>query len=242
MKKIIMLFVAVCALAACDPTHEKIDNGGHITLDELMAKSTVTVDKAASGLNGNVISCTTSAPVNAKWNIGGKEFVSNFAKRKMKLGEYTVTLTALCADGEEIEAKFPVKCEEITDPLVRYWIYGQDSEQEPAFTPANWDSNEMRFMDNGKHFPALSDDIYWGFKTLIFDVAEASDDNTVKIMSGWWDNVNVDDQHFVKGENELPLTETIAKICAAGNGGQGHDLTLMVTSGSITINSVYYEE
>ena len=88
MKKIFMLFVAVFAFIACDPVQEDISNDGHITLDELKAKTTVTVDKAASGKNGNVISCSTSAPVNAKWDIGGKEFVGNFAKRKMKIGDY----------------------------------------------------------------------------------------------------------------------------------------------------------
>ena len=77
MKKILLLFAAVCAFAACDPVSEDIGNGGHITADELKAMSTVTVDKAASGKNGNVITCSTSAPVNAKWDIGGKEFVGN---------------------------------------------------------------------------------------------------------------------------------------------------------------------
>ena len=57
MKKIFMLFAAVCALVACDPVQEDISNGGHITVDELLAKTSVTVDKAASGKNGNVISC-----------------------------------------------------------------------------------------------------------------------------------------------------------------------------------------
>ena len=104
MKKIFLMFVAVFALAACDPTHEDISNGGHITVDELKAKSTVTVDKAPSGKNGNVISCTTSAPVNAKWNIGGKEFFSNSAKKKMKLGIYTVVMTAVCPDGIRMDA------------------------------------------------------------------------------------------------------------------------------------------
>ena len=33
MKKIFLLFVAVCALFACDPTHEKISNDGHITIE-----------------------------------------------------------------------------------------------------------------------------------------------------------------------------------------------------------------
>ncbi|MBR7030615.1 MAG: hypothetical protein IKI06_05190, partial [Prevotella sp.] len=84
MKKIFLFFAAVCALAACDPTHEDISNAGHITLDELKAKTTVTVDKAASGLNGNVITCSTSAPVNAKWSIGGKDYIGNYAWKKMK--------------------------------------------------------------------------------------------------------------------------------------------------------------
>ena len=90
MKKIFLFIAAVCALVACDPVEEDISNAGHITLDELIAKSTVTVDKAASGQNGNVISCSTSAPVNAKWDIGGKEFVGNYAKKKMKLGSSLV--------------------------------------------------------------------------------------------------------------------------------------------------------
>ena len=86
MKKIIfLLVVAVCAFVACDSVHEDISNGGHITLDELIAKSTVTVDKNAAGQNGNVITCQTLAPVNAKWDIGGKEFIGNYAQKKMNV-------------------------------------------------------------------------------------------------------------------------------------------------------------
>ena len=44
MKKIFLLFAAACALVACDPVHEDIGNAGHITLDELLAKTSVTVD------------------------------------------------------------------------------------------------------------------------------------------------------------------------------------------------------
>ena len=70
MKKIFLVFAAVCTLFACDPTHEDIKNDGHITVDELKAMSSVTVDKAASGKNGNVITCKTSAPqckVDDRW-------------------------------------------------------------------------------------------------------------------------------------------------------------------------------
>ena len=134
MKKISLLFAAVCVLFACNPTHEDISNGGHITVDELRAKTTVKTDKAADGKNGNVIICETLAPVNAVWEIGGKKFVSTSAKKKMKLGEHAVKLTALCADGTVLETEFlGIQCEEITDPLMRYYIYGEDPEKEPPF-------------------------------------------------------------------------------------------------------------
>lgn len=247
MKKIFLIFAAVCAFVACDPVSEDISNAGHITLDELKAKTTVTVDKAASGKNGNVITCSTSAPVNAKWDIGGKEFIGNYAWKKMKLGRYDVILTALCPDGTELTTSFPVSCEEITNELQKFYIYGENPQEQPPFVPENWNSNNMRFSDSeGAHFPFLSDDIYWGFKTLIIDVSNASDDLEIRAMSGWWDNINADGSEtsmkWVSGLNEFQLTETIAKVCAQGNGGGSHDLTFMVRSGTCTVNSVYYEE
>ena len=243
MKKIFLMFVAICAFAACDPTHEDISNGGHISVDELRAKTTVSVDKAASGQNGNVITCQTLAPVNAKWNIGGKEFVSNYATKKMKLGSYTVTLTAVCADGTELTADFPVTCQEITDPLQKFYIYGEDPVAQPPFQPGAWDAAAMRFSDSeGKHFPYLSDDVYWGFKTLILDISDASADCKMRVMNGWWSATYADGVEVKDGLMELQLTEAIAKDCAKGNGGSAKDLQLMLTSGSCTMNKVYYEE
>ena len=243
MKKIFLLFAAVCAFVACDPTSEDIGNGGHITNEELKAMSTVTVDKAASGKNGNVISCTTTAPVNAKWDIGGKEFVSNFAKKKMKLGNYNVLLTAICADGTEVTAQFPVSCEEITDPLQKFYIYGEDPAAQPPFNPGAWNAAAMRFSDSeGQHFPYLSDDVYWGFKTLIMDVSNATADCTMMVHNGWWSNTYYDNVPVVNGPNEIQLNEAIAKDCAKGNGGQGKDLQFLIKSGDCTVNSVYYEE
>ena len=240
MKKIFLMFVAVFALAACDPTHEDISNGGHITVDELKAKSSVTVDKAPSGKNGNVIICSTSAPVNAKWNIGGKEFVSNAAKKKMKLGTYTVKLTAVCPDGTELTTDFPVTCEEITDPLQKIYIYGGDSEAEPPFTPGAWDAAAMRFSSTeGAHLPTIPDDVYFGLKTLIFDISDASGVD-LKVMNGWWSNTYYDHVVWQDGLNELQITETMAKECAKG--GEGRDLDLMLYGGTMKLKSVYYEE
>lgn len=245
MKKIFLVFAAVFAFGACDPIHEDINNGGHISVDELKAKTSVTVDQASSGQNGNVITCTTAAPVTAKWNIGGKEFVGNYATKKMKLGSYTVVMTAVCPDGTELTAEYPVTCQEITDPLQKFYIYGEDPVAQPPFSPGAWDAAAMRFSDSeGKYLPYLSDDVYWGFKTLIFDISNASDDCAGRIMNGWW-SARYDgdaDVHWTNGLWELPLTEAIAKDCARGNGGSGKDLDIMVTSGSMTVNAIYYEE
>ena len=243
MKKIfILLVVAVCAFAACDPIHEDISNAGHITLDELKAKSTVTVDKASSGLNGNVITCQTSAPVNAKWTLGGKDLIGNYAWKKMKLGDHIVTLTALCPDGTVLTADYPISCQEITDPLVKYYIYGDPAkaETEPPFSPGAWDAAAMRFSSTeGAHLPTIPDDVYFGLKTLIFDISDAKDVD-LKVMNGWWSNTYYDHVNWVDGLNELQITQTMADECAKG--GEGRDLDLMLYGGSMTLKSVYYEE
>jgi len=243
MKKILFLLVAaVCAFAACDPTHEDISNGGHITLDELKAKTTVTTDKAASGQNGNVIICQTSAPVNAKWTIGGKDLLGNYAKKKMKLGEHTVTLTAICPDGTELTADYAVTCQEITDALQRFYIYGDPAKPEEApFVPGAWDAAAMRFSSTeGAHLPTIPDDVYFGLKTLLFDVSDVTEDFDLKVMNGWWSNTYYDHVKWVSGVNELQITDVMAAECAKG--GEGRDLDLMLYSGSMTLNSVFYEE
>ena len=243
MKKIFLMLFAICAFASCDPIHEKIGNAGHISLEELKAKTTVTVDKAASGLNGNVITCSTSAPVNAKWTMGGKSFTSNYAWKKMKLGDHVVTLTALCPDGTVLTAEYPVSCQEITDPLVKYYIYGDPAKaaEEPPFQPGAWQSADMRFSSTeGAHLPTIPDDVYFGLKTLIVDVSDATPDCNVMVHNGWWSNTYISDWAVVSGLNELQITETMAKECAKG--GDGKDLQLLLKSGSFTLNSVYYEE
>ena len=367
MKKILfLLLVAVCSIIACNPIHEDISNGGHITADELKAKSTVVVDKvekiaeqktytatagtpiallenvdvkdcesivlyfgeaiadtcwevslsgdnftripknvsiyrcdidksfngvlpkiaikhikntetnsiiikgiyktygrhAAPGKDGkfgNVIYCSTSAPVNAKWDIGGKEFVGNYAWKKMNVkwddnGDYiktpyTVVLTALCADGTELKAEFPVDCEEISNPLVKYYIYGDpnrtddEKAEDPQlpFKPGAWDAAAMRFSSTeGAHLPTIPDEVYFGLKTLIFDVSDVTPDFDLKVMNGWWSNTYYDHVKWKDGLNELPITDTMAKECAKG--GEGRDLDLMLYNGSMTLKTVYYEE
>ena len=261
MKKIFLLFAAVCTLVACDPVHEDISNGGNITLAELTDSNVtqVTVDKAGNGLNGNVITCSTSAPVNAKWTIGGKDFVGNYAWKKMKVDKnndgdyidtpYDVILTALCADGTELIAKFPVTCQKITNPLEKHYLFGGPDNDSPAVLGPG-DAAAGRFSDGeGKFFPYLDDDIYFGKKTLIFDIIAAEEGPfiwgsdvgcTCRVMNGWWSSTYADNYPLSVGLWELPITDQMATECARG--GEGRDLDILMTRGSITVKSVYYEE
>ncbi len=369
MKKILFLLIAaVGAFAACDPVHEDNSNGGHITVDELKAMSTVTVDKVVKigeqksytatqgtpialmenidvtdcealiiyfdaetiadtcwmisfsegnfekiqrnasffryelgneavgsvlpkiaikhikdtetntitikaiyktygpkvasdvkGEFGNVITCYTSAPVNAKWDFDGKELIGNFATKKMKVNwnengeyiptDYVITLTALCFDGTTLIAKYPVKCDKISNPLVKYYIYGnpnrtdEEKAEDPQlpFKPGAWDAAAMRFSSTeGAHLPTIPDEVYFGLKTLIFDVSDVTPDFDLKVMNGWWSNTYYDHVKWVDGLNELPITQTMADECAKG--GEGRDLDLMLYNGSMTLKAVYYEE
>ena len=250
MKKIFLFFATVCAIVACDPTHEDIGNAGHITADQLKSMFTISVDKAQSGANGNVITCSTSAPVNAKWNIGGKEFIGNYAWKKMKLGTHKVILTALCPDGTVLMDSTEIVCQEITNPLEKIYIYGDpEKNQEPAVLGPG-DAAAGRFSDSeGKYFPYLSDDIYFGKKTLIFDIIAAEEGPfiwgsdvgcTCRVMNGWWSTAYADNVPLSVGLWELDITDQMAAECAQG--GDSKDLDILMTRGSVTIKSVYYEE
>lgn len=365
MKKILFLLIAaVGAFAACDPVHEDNSNGGHITVDELKAMSTVTVDKVVkigeqksytatqgtpialmenidvtdcealiiyfdaetiadtcwrisfSGENfekiqkkssflrhelgaevtngilpkivvkhientetntiaikaiykcygpkvasgkegefGNVITCQTSAPVNAKWDFAGKELIGNYATKKMKVNwnengdyittDYVVKLTGLCHDGTQLVAEFPVKLDKISNPLVKYYIYGdpnraEDEEPQPSFKPGAWTGATLRFSSTeAQHFPTIADEIYFGLKTLILDVSDA-DGASMLVNNGWWSNTYYDNIVLNDGANEIPITQQMADECAKG--GEGRDLQFIIKSGNPTVNSVYYEE
>jgi hypothetical protein len=128
------------------------------------------------------------------------------------------------------------------DPLVKYYIYGgPDRPDQPPFQPGTWDSAAMRFSDTeGAHLPTIPDDVYFGLKTLIFDVSDVSDDFDLKVMNGWWSATYYDHVKWKDGPNELQITPQMANDCAKG--GDARDLDLMLYSGTMTLNAVYYEE
>lgn len=130
----------------------------------------------------------------------------------------------------------------VVNDIQKTWIYGENPEWQPPFTVSALDAAALRFSDTeGLYLPTLSDEIYFGHKTLVIDVAEASDDCVARVMNGWWSNTYEDNIQITSGMKwEVPITEEMARDCARS--GDGKDLNLLLTSGSCTIRSVYYEE
>lgn len=139
-------------------------------------------------------------------------------------------------------------------PPTKYYIYGEDPVAQPSFVLKPFDQAAGRFSNyEGKYLPFLSDDIYFGLKTLIFEITDVQEgpavwkENnemglTLRVMNGWWSNFYADNIEPQVGLLRIPITEEMAKECARGSGGEGKDLNLLMTQGSITIKSVYYEE
>ena len=224
-----------------------------LTNDELASKLTITQqDRDGNAVSrGRFLKVTLDLPydylpfLTCDFEDGTKvpETETGVYLIKGKLGEtLTKKLRFRFMNCNQTEAVAERTITVYIDHVQRYWIYGEYPEIEPPFTPAAWDAAALRFSDNeGSHLPTLPDEVYFGHKTLIVDVSEATADCVARVMNGWWSAVYQDNVQITSGMKwEIPITEEMARDCAKG--GEGKDLDLMITSGSCTISSVYYEE
>ena len=164
------------------------------------------------------------------------------------------TMAQTWTDGNGVTWSFTINGTEATDIKFRggpntEWVYlygdpnrsGEEKVENPQlpFVPGAWDAAAMRFSDTeGAHLPTIPDDVYFDLKTLIFDVSDVSEDFDMRVMNAWWSNTYYDHVKWKNGLNDLRITEVMAKECAKG--GEGRDLTLMLLSGSMTLNAVFY--
>ena len=158
-------------------------------------------------------------------------------------------------DSNGMTWSFKVSGAEATDIKAamfdKTYIYGDpNNPTQGPVTLGLADAAAGRFSSNeGRYFPTLSDDVYFGYKTLIFEITETtkgqhlwgegSDMCTMRVMDGWWNSVFADNVPMSVGLWELPITEAIAHDCAQS--GLARDLDLLMTAGTITIKSVYYQ-
>lgn len=171
------------------------------------------------------------------------------------LCDFMQTMAQTWIDGNGLTWSFTINGTEATDIIFcggpnteKVYLYGNPnrSEVEKAedpqlpFVPIAWDAAAMRFSSTeGAHLPTIPDYVYFDLKTLIFDVSDVSEDFDMRVMNGWWSAVYHDHVKWQSGLNELQINQVMANQCAKG--GQGLDLNLMLCSGSMTFNAVYYE-
>jgi len=189
---------------------------------------------------------------NVKWEISTTASWMTFSTTNGE-GNEQVTVRADDSSKSERAALVTIKGGSLNRQVVvtqlapkvrKHYIYGDvvNHPEQTPFQPGAWDAAAMRFSDTeGEHFPTIPDEVYFGLKTLIFDVSDAKDCD-LRVMNAWWSRIYYDHVQFVSGLNEIKITPTMAKECAKGNGGEGKDLDLMLYSGTCTINAVYYEE
>ena len=174
--------------------------------------------------------------------LGNKKYASG--DQQIKVGDDVIIAGHVHSYGNDVQTsdgKAYLRSLNGHSMTARFWIYGENPVSEPPFKPGTWDPIAMRFSStDGAYLPTISDEVYYGLKTLIFDVSDVTDNFDLKVMNGWWSNTYYDHVKWVNGLNELKITETMAKECAKG--GEGRDLDLMLYSGSMTLNAVYYEE
>lgn len=165
------------------------------------------------------------------------------------------TIITVCTPDGSVSATCQLTVEakpEVVPSYYKVWVYGEDPEWEPPFILEPGDASGGRFSyTEGKYLPTLPDEVYFGLKKLIFEITDATegkyifnDDDgvgtTARIMNGWWSATYEDDVPLTKGLWELQITEKMANDCAKG--GDGKDLVLLMTRGSVKISSVYYME
>ena len=196
-----------------------------------ITKITVAPKEKEMAIGDTITLKKTIEPIEAKdtlqWfsdNIGVATVTDKGFVTAVGAGSAVITVSTL--DGSIFDVcKVTVKKEEIKYHKV--FVYGEYSELEPPFSPRAEDAAAMRFS-------------YFGLKTLIVDVSDATDDCTMKVMNGWWSATYADNVPVTNGQLKIQITEKMANDCAKG--GDGRDLNLMLTKGSCTINSVYYME
>ena len=171
-------------------------------------------------------------------------------------GDATDTSPNTWTDSNGLTWSFTVSGTEATDikPAMfdKTYIYGDpNNPSQGPVTLEPGDAAAGRFSSSeGKFFPTISDEVYSGLKTLIFEITEVTEGSsvwggdvsyvgtTMRVMDGWWTNY-ADNVPMSVGLWELPITEAMAYNCAQS--GLGFDLILLMTRGSVTIKSVYYQ-
>ncbi|MCQ2229197.1 MAG: hypothetical protein MJZ13_05585 [Bacteroidales bacterium] len=233
MKKLILSLAVVFASAftACDPVEDFTENTAkNFTGDQ--------IDATLVQNNGeNLVQVTVHTDGTAQISNGKQTIKANYADLILReMGENTVYVTMLTADGNIVEKQYKVNVTSMPHELpVLETIVWQGEE-----IGGGW-SGTLRFcvgQTNEGVLPYLPDETYdWMVgKKMSLDIKEASADATVRITTGWW-SVNLCDDIPISGapcKIQFEMTQEFADVCKTQH-------LLFTGNGSYTITKFYFE-
>lgn len=233
MKKVIysIAILFAFALTACNPVEDYTEqNAVNIEGDQIDA-TLVQED------GDNLVKVTVHTHGTAQISNGKQTIKANYADLIMReMGENTVYIKVLCADGRIVEKQYPITVTKMTHPLPVLETVVWEGEE----TGGGW-SGTLRFcvgQTNEGVLPYLPDEKYdWmKGKKMSLDIKEATPDATLRITTGWWSVQVGEDIPIVdapcKIQFEMPAD--FLDVCKSQH-------LLFTGNGSYTITKFYYE-
>lgn len=233
MKKVIysIAILFAFALTACNPVEDYTEqNAVNIEGDQIDA-TLVQED------GDNLVKVTVHTHGTAQISNGKQTIKANYADLIMReMGENTVYIKVLCADGRIVEKQYPITVTKMTHPLPVLETVVWEGEE----TGGGW-SGTLRFcvgQTNEGVLPYLPDETYdWmKGKKMSLDIKEATPDATLRITTGWWSVQVGEDIPIVdapcKIQFEMPAD--FLDVCKSQH-------LLFTGNGSYTITKFYYE-
>ena len=233
MKKVIysIAILFAFALTACNPVEDYTEqNAVNIEGDQIDA-TLVQED------GDNLVKVTVHTKGTAQISNGKQTIKANYADLIMReMGENTVYIKVLCADGRIVEKQYPITVTKMTHPLPVLETVVWEGEE----TGGGW-SGTLRFcvgQTNEGVLPYLPDETYdWmKGKKMSLDIKEATPDATLRITTGWWSVQVGEDIPIVdapcKIQFEMPAD--FLDVCKSQH-------LLFTGNGSYTITKFYYE-
>lgn len=234
MKKILLFLAVVFSLVftACDPTEKFTDNTAtNFTGDQIDA-TLVQED------GDNLVKVTVHTAGTAQISNGKQTIKANYADLIMReMGENTVYIKMLNANGDIVEKQYPVTVTKMTHelPVLETIVWQGEAAQD-----GTWNGT-LRFCvgkTNEGILPWLDDDTYdWMVgKKMSLDIKEATPGGNLRITTGWWSMQLCDDIPIVSApcKVQFTFTQEFADRCK--------DQHLLFTGdANITITKFYFE-
>ena len=235
MKKVIysIAILFAFALTACNPVEDYTEQNAVNIEGEQIDATLVQED------GDNLVKVTVHTKGTAQISNGKQTIKANYADLIMReMGENTVFVKVLCADGRIVEKQYPITVTKMTHPLPVLETIVWQGEQ----SCGDWDGASLRFSDSEGKLPTLSDETYdWmvGKKMCVDISAVNGEGTTIRVTNGWWSTEYVSDTEVHAGDKFVfEFTQAMANECKKG--GDGKDL-LFVSNNGLTITKFYYE-